>query len=137
MNRRSVLQSFPALALLGTTGVAQAFGDVVYELRMYTVYPGKLNDLLIRFRFHTLDLFARHGMRSVAYWTVIDPIGNEPNLVYILAHASRASAAVSWKAFEADPEWQKVRDASEAKGKLVSHIQSIFMKPTDFSPPLT
>jgi hypothetical protein len=104
---------------------------------MYTVYPGKLNDLLIRFRFHTLDLFARHGMRSVAYWTVIDPIGNEPNLVYILAHASRASAAVSWKAFEADPEWQKVRDASEAKGKLVSHIQSIFMKPTDFSPPLT
>jgi len=136
MNRRALLQSIPALALLNAGALAQPIGDVVYELRMYTAYPGKLNDLLTRFRFHTVDLFARHGMRSVAYWTVLDPIGNEPSLVYILAHASRAAASVSWKAFEADPEWQKVRTASEANGKLVSNIQSLFLQPTDFSPVL-
>jgi len=136
MNRRSVLQSIPALALLSTTALAQPVGDVVYELRMYTTYPGKLNDLLTRFRLHTLDFFARHGMRGIAYWTVIDPIGNEPSFICVLAHASRAAAAVSWKAFEADPEWHKVRDASEARGQLVSNIQSLFLRPTDFSPPL-
>ena len=74
-------------------------------------------------------------MRGIAYWTVIDPIGNQPSFIYILAHASRAAAAVSWKAFEADPEWQKVRNESEAKGQLVGNIQSLFLKPTDFSPP--
>ena len=133
MNRRFVLQSIPALAFAAKP-LAQPVGDVVYELRMYTVYPGRLNAVLDRFRFHTLTFFERHGMRNIAYWTVIDPIGNQPSLVYILAHASRAAASVSWKAFEADPDWQKVRDASEANGQLVSNIQSIFMKPTDFSP---
>ncbi len=136
MNRRSVLQSIPALALFSAGVLAQQVGDSVYELRMYTIYPGKLNDVLNRFRFHTLNLFERHGMQNVAYWTVLDPIGNQPTLVYLLAHASRAAATVSWKAFEADPEWQKVRGASEANGPLVSNIQSIFLKPTDFSPQL-
>lgn len=136
MNRRSVLQSITALTFLGTEALAQAVGDTIYELRMYVVYPGKLDAVLSRFRFHTLDLFARHGMRGIAYWTVIDPIGNQPSFVYVLAHASRAAAAISWKSFEADPDWQKVRDASEAHGELVSNIQSIFLKPTDFSPPM-
>lgn len=136
MNRRSVLQSIPALALLGADALSQPVGDAIYELRMYTVYPGKLDAVLSRFRFHTLDLFARHGMRGIAYWTVIDPIGNQPGFVYVLAHASRAAASISWKAFEADPDWQKVRDASEAHGQLVSKIESIFLKPTDFSPPM-
>ncbi|MBV8632166.1 MAG: NIPSNAP family protein [Silvibacterium sp.] len=134
MDRRSVLQSIPALALLGAASTAQPAGDAVYELRMYSVYPGKLNAVLDRFRFHSLSLFERHGMRNIAYWTVIDPIGKQPSLVYILAHASRAAAEVSWKAFEADPEWQKVRDASEAQGELVSDIQSVFMKSLEFSP---
>jgi hypothetical protein len=134
MNRRSVLQSIPAFAALGLRSLAQPIGDAVYELRMYTVPPGKLNDLLARFRFHAVTLLERHGMKSVAYWTVIDPIGNQPSLVYILAHASRAAADVSWKAFQADPEWQKVKADSEANGPLVSNVQSFFMKPTDFSP---
>jgi len=136
MNRRSVLQSIPAFTVFSTCGLARPVGDVVYELRMYTTYPGKMNDVLNRFGFHTLNLFERHGMQNVAYWTVLDPIGNQPSLVYLLAHASRAAATVSWKAFEADPEWQKVRDASEANGPLVSNIQSIFLKLTDFSPQL-
>lgn len=81
-----------------------------------------------------MTLFGRHGLKNVAYWTVIDPIDNQPGLVYILAHASRAAADDSWKAFAADPDWHKVRDASEAHGQLVSNIQSLFMKPADFSP---
>ena len=36
--------------------------DVIYELRVYHAYEGKLQDLLQRFREHTTKLFERHGM---------------------------------------------------------------------------
>ena len=36
--------------------------EKVYELRTYTAPPGKLNELLARFRQHTLKIFERHGM---------------------------------------------------------------------------
>jgi len=57
-------------------------------------------------------------------------------LIYILEHPSRAAAATNWKSFQADPEWVKVRDASEANGKLVEKIDSTYMTMTDFSPKL-
>jgi hypothetical protein len=40
------------------------------------------------------------------------------------------------KAFQDDPEWQKVRDASEINGKLVDEVDSTYMALTDFSPGL-
>lgn len=135
MNRRSLLQSLPAFALLNASGFveAQATGNV-YELRMYTTYPGKLEALKARFRDHTITIFKRFNMKSVAYWTVIDPAPDAATLVYILEHPSREAAKANWAAFEADPEWRKVSAASEADGKLVSHVQSIFLESTDFFP---
>ena len=43
----------------------------VYELRIYHVVAGKLDSLVARFRDYTNKLFAKHGMKSVAYWTAI------------------------------------------------------------------
>ncbi|WP_308468512.1 NIPSNAP family protein [Rathayibacter soli] len=40
-----------------------------YELRTYTVAEGKMNDLLRRFREHTMVLFESHRMTSIGYWT--------------------------------------------------------------------
>jgi hypothetical protein len=57
-------------------------------------------------------------------------------LVYILAHPIRDAATANWQAFRDDPEWQSVRDKSEANGKLVEKIDSTFMVLTDFSPKL-
>ena len=45
---------------------------MVYELRVYHTYEGKLDELLRRFREHTMRLFEKHGIRNVAYWTPID-----------------------------------------------------------------
>jgi hypothetical protein len=36
-------------------------------------------------------------------------------------------------AFQADPEWIKVKAESETQGPLVNHIDSYFMDPTSFS----
>lgn len=106
----------------------------VYELRTYTTAPGRLPALENRFRGHTLALFARHGMTNVGYWTPQDSAHAGNTLVYLLAHPSRDAARQSWAAFGADPEWQRVQAASEADGKIVEHVESVFLDPTDFSP---
>lgn len=108
----------------------------VYELRIYHALPGKLGDLLARFRDHTTKLFERHGMRVVAYWTPIDEPQKSNTLIYILYHPSREAATANWKSFQDDPEWKSVRDKSEENGKLVEKIDSTYLALTDFSPPL-
>jgi hypothetical protein len=109
----------------------------VYELRTYYPAPGKLTALNSRFREHTLKLFAKHGMSNVAYWNEIPTTeAPEGRLVYVLAYPSRAARDADWKAFGADPEWRAVVAASEAGGKLVTKVDSVFMTATDYSPPL-
>ncbi|MGA2812026.1 MAG: NIPSNAP family protein [Candidatus Acidiferrum sp.] len=109
---------------------------VVYELRVYHAEPGKLPDLLNRFRDETIRLFEKHGMKNVAYWNPVDEPEKSNTLIYILQHPSRAAAAANWKSFQEDAEWQSVKAKSEANGKLVTKIDSTFLRLTDFSPPL-
>ena len=109
---------------------------MVYELRIYHANEGKLDDLLSRFRDHTTKLFEKHGMKNVAYWTPTDEPLKGRTLVYILAHPSREAALANWQSFRDDPDWIAVRDKSEANGKLVDHIDSTYLTPTDFSPRL-
>jgi hypothetical protein len=109
----------------------------VYELRIYHVMPGKLDELAARFRDHTDQLFAKHGMKSVAYWTALDEPAKSSRFIYILRHPSRDAAAANWKAFQADPDWISVKQKSEANGKLVEQIDSTFLTLTDFSLRLT
>jgi len=51
----------------------------------------------------------------------------------VLEHPSRQEGEKNWAAFQADPEWQKVKSESEADGPLVDHIDRYFMDPTAFS----
>ena len=113
-----------------------ATDTTVFELRVYHIAAGKSADLLARFRDHTMKLFERHGMKSVAYWTPVDEPAKSSTLIYILQHPSREAAAANWKAFQDDAEWQSVRDKSQVNGKLVDSIDSTFMAMTDFSPKL-
>jgi hypothetical protein len=135
MNRRTLLQSIPALAFLSTAISAEAQpSTAVFELRIYHTYEGKLPELLARFRDHTTRLFEKHGMRNIAYWTPTDDALKDKSLIYIIAHPSRDAAAANWKAFGNDPDWQSVQAKSEANGKLVEKVDSTFMVLTDFSP---
>lgn len=111
----------------------------VFELRTYKCEPGRLNALNARFRDHTVKLFSKHGMTHIGYWTPLAKTpGADDTLIYILAHRSREAAAASFKAFRADPDWVAARTASEAKagGSLTAKdgVQSVFMKPTAYSP---
>ncbi len=120
----------PALYLESTA--AQPAKGKVYELRTYSVSPGRMPAMLKRFREHTTKLFEKHGMENVGYWT---PEGKEAEakLIYLLAHDSRAAAEKSWQGFRDDPVWKAARDASEKDGKIVEKVESVYLQPTDFS----
>jgi hypothetical protein len=145
VKRRTVLQALPAAAFLSASLWAASERDEgnpmqastgVYELRIYHAPPGKLPELLARFRDHTDKLFDRHGMKSVAYWTPVDEPEKSNTLVYILYHPSREAAVANWKSFQDDPEWKSVKEKSEANGKLAEKIDSTYLALTDFSPRL-
>lgn len=115
-------------------GMASAEAGRVYEIRTYTTNDGKLGALHARFREHTMKLFEKHGMTNIGYWTPADAPLSANTLIYILAHPSREAAKQNWEAFGKDPEWQRVRSESEAKGAIVKKIESVFVEATDYSP---
>ena len=122
--------------LLQSPSIFAAEDARVFELRIYTCNPGKLDALLVRFRDHTCKLFEKNGIENIGYWVPVDvENGSETTLYYIIAHQSREAAKASFAAFGKDPEWQQARAASEANGKILAKPpESIFMKATDYSP---
>jgi len=131
MTRSSFLLSAAAAAAL--PGAAAAQSNRVFELRTYYTLPGRLPNLLARFRDHTVKLFEKHGMTNVGYWVPADAPGSENTLIYVLAHASRDAAKRSWDAFRTDPAWLKARAESEKDGKIVDKVEAVYLNPVDFS----
>ena len=143
MTRRLLLESLSTLPMLSAALLAASqradakqTATTVYELRVYHAAPGKLAELLARFRDHTNKLFEKHGMKAIAYWTPLDEPEKGNMLIYILQHPSREASVANWKAFQDDPEWKRVKEESEANGKLAEKIDSTYMALTDFSPRL-
>jgi hypothetical protein len=79
-----------------------------------------------------MKIFEKHGITNIGYW--VPQENPDRKLVYLLAYPSRDAAKKSWKEFFADPDWQAAQKASEAKGKLVTKVDSIFLQQTDYSP---
>lgn len=118
------------LAAVFTTSAAEA-DKRCFEMRVYYAADGKLDDLHARFRDHTVKLFEKHGMTNIGYWV---PVNNTNNtLIYILAYPSREAREVSWKAFQADPDWKTAKANSEKNGSLVSKVEQTFLEATDYS----
>ncbi len=131
----ALIASCSGLALAADKQQESAGKDRVFEMRTYYTHEGRGPALHKRFREHTCALFKKHGMELVGFWTPMEEKdGKADKLVYILAHPSKEAATASWKAFLSDPEWIKSRDASEADGKIVKKIESVFLNPTDYSP---
>lgn len=118
--------------LLPKINAASAGQEHVFEWRTYTCLPGRLPNLITRFKDHTLKLFEKHHMENIAYFTSIEKEG-QSKLVYLLAHKNEEEAAKSWAAFRADPVWIAARDASEKDGKIVEKVESVLLKPLSFS----
>ena len=142
MSAGNLRPSYASFFLLGVT-LMFAFSKLgasnpqpphhVYELRLYHAKEGKMDALKARFGDHTDAIFKRHNMKSIGYWSPQDAPDSQNLFIYILEHPSRQEAEKKWAAFQADPEWKKVKAESEANGPLVDHIDHYFMDPTSFS----
>lgn len=105
-----------------------------YELRTYTAHEGKLEALHNRFRNHTIKLFAKHGMANIGYWTPQENAKHQ--LIYLLGYPDRQARDRAWKKFFEDPDWEKAYRESIINGRLVKKVESLFLAPTDYSPPI-
>jgi len=107
----------------------------MFELRVYHAPTWRqLGFLLDRFRGPEIKIFHRVGIHPVLYGTTV--IGaNSPNLVYLIPFADLAAREKAWNAFNADPEWQKVRKESiDRGGQLVTANDIAVFKATPYSP---
>jgi len=94
---------------------------VIYELREYVAAHGMVEALHERFRRHTLDLFARHGLNVVGYWHD----GDDPaRIVYLLKFSDEGSREAAWAEFQADPDWKRAKAESEREGPVVAEMSS-------------
>ncbi|WP_373520131.1 NIPSNAP family protein [Aquiflexum sp.] len=109
-------------------------GKRVFELRIYYMFPGKVDAIHARFRDYTRELFQKHGMTNVVYWYSVEKNGEQQKLVYLLAHKDEKAGKASFEKFGKDPAWITVRDASERNGKIVQKVESVYLNLLPFSP---
>jgi hypothetical protein len=125
---------FVAHGLLPIETVAHAQSTRVFELRTYTTADGKLQALSDRFRDHTMALFKKHDMESLGYFIPQDDPAKQNTLVYLIAHKDREASKKNWADFLADPEWRKVQAETEANGRLIAGMTTVYLDPTGYSP---
>lgn len=106
----------------------------VFQLRIYTCFDGKIDDLITRFKDHTQELFERQGLKNYPYWITSEKGGEQPKLVYLLAHQDKDRFEASFQAFAKDSDWVKAKDASEANGKIVEKVDATFFRTLPYSP---
>ena len=104
-----------------------------YELRTYTACPGKLPNVVARFRDFTADAFTSYGFRIIGFWTA-QIGGSSHELVYMLGWESYEERNLCFAAFRADPERARVFAESEKDGPIVANVHNVMLDPTDFSP---
>jgi hypothetical protein len=107
----------------------------IFELRRYESNNATtLGSKIKMFESGEIAIFQRLGMRPVFFAETI--VGARmPNLVYMLSYDDLAAREKLWKAFGADPEWQKIRVIpGNTDAEIVSHISNSLLQPLPFSP---
>jgi hypothetical protein len=106
----------------------------IFEMRRYeSNNTSTLARKVAMFEAGEAGIFQRLGMRPVFFSETI--VGEKmPNLIYMLSYDDLASREKLWKAFGADPEWQKLRSVpGNADAEIVSNISNSFLQPLPFS----
>ena len=106
---------------------------VIYELRTYTVMPGRMADLNRRFAEITLGYFEKYGIQVVGFWTN-ELGGSSDQLIYMLGYDSLADREQKWSAFIRDADRVAAFAETEKNGPLLHHITAHILRPTNYSP---
>ncbi|MCM3626225.1 NIPSNAP family protein [Paenibacillus glycanilyticus] len=102
---------------------------MIYELRIYKIYPGKIDAIRQRFSEHTFRIFERLGMQVCDFWEEME---EQPKLYYMMKYESMEERIRQWEMFAQDKEWNDVKQKSEQNGKIVERVDQIFLKRADY-----
>ena len=106
-----------------------------FELRIYSISPGKLAAFRNRWRDHSIPIYRRHHLDCLGWWVAATPDSNgQDRFVCLMAGESVASIQASITAFHQDPEWIGIEKETEAQGPLRSDLTIHRWTPTSFSP---
>jgi len=128
-------RAFPSMPEMVVPSDAAGRPGRVFELRRYESNNATTLARKIKmFESGEMGIFQRLGMRPVFFAETI--VGAKmPNLVYMLSYDDLASREKLWKAFGADPEWQKLRAVpGNSDAEIVSNISNSLLQPLPFSP---
>ncbi|HTH31288.1 MAG TPA: NIPSNAP family protein [Lacibacter sp.] len=128
-----LLQSFALAPTLELPQLKSAKKERVYELRSYESATEKIfqNKVHMFNEGDEIGLFKRLNFNAVFYGEVIAG-GKMPNLMYMTSFENKADRDAHWKSFGDDPYWKKLSAMPEYKNN-VSHIDIMFLRPTDYS----
>jgi len=104
-----------------------------FELRAYTVNPGKMDALHARFRGDMSRLFIKHGIEVVGYWVPDSAEDAKRTLIYLVVFPTKEARAARWKALVNDSEWKAVIVESERDGALAAKMEGTILQATDYS----
>ena len=98
-----------------------------YELRLYQVERGRMNDMIARRKDALQTLFKRHGIAPLGNWYT--SMGrNSPLFVYLMRWPDWETRQKAWAGFYSDPEWWAARESTNAGSELVERYELNFLK---------
>lgn len=100
-----------------------------FEMRTYTIKPGKLKEYLKHFEAVGLPILSRYA-KLIGYWYT--EIGELNQLIHIWAYESLDDRSKKRAALYQDPDWQ-ANFLPQATGMLEKQENKILL-PADFSP---
>lgn len=105
-----------------------------FDLRVYSVAPGKLDAFRKRWRDVAVPIYERHGLHSLGWWVAEqkDAEGHD-QFVCLLAGQSIGAIQKAIGEFHQDMEWQRAEKETETGGKLRTGVAAYKLVPTDFS----
>ncbi len=105
----------------------------LWELRQYNDGPERVPHTVERFASGEKELFTKHGMQTVKFWTAND----NSAFIYLLAHQDKPAADASWKGFFGDfREFMQAYRAShpDLPSGRGNGNEVRYLIPTDYSP---
>ena len=106
----------------------------IFEVRTYeSSNTSTLRRKVKMFNDGEIGAFQRAGGQPVFFGeTIVGP--NQPSLTYMLSYEDLAGRDKVWKAFGADPEWQKLRTTPGlSDAEIVSNISNYLVTPVAYS----
>jgi hypothetical protein len=129
----TILRAFEDMPMMRPSVVEGAREDRIYELRSYESATEELykNKVDMFNAGGEITLFEELGFNAVFYAEVLS--GNKmPNLMYMTTFKNQEVRDERWKAFGAAPQWKKLSAMPKYQNN-VSHIDRMFLYPTDYS----